>query len=143
MIRLSNTSLFSLSLLNKSNVSYTMTFAHERLTVYQHAIRFVTWSNKIAASLPAKEPARSQLKRASISIPLNIAEGNAKSSAKDRARYLRVALGSTFECAAILDVMVACGYRSRDEIEEAKTDLEGISKMLVALLRSLGSTLPF
>jgi four helix bundle protein len=78
----------------------------------------------------------------SASMFTNTHEGNAKNSNKERARYLRIALGSTFECAAILDVLVARGSGSRDEVEEGKQTLERISKMLVALLRSLGSTLP-
>ncbi len=88
-----------------------MVFAHERLDVYRWAIRFVAWGGFLAKSLPAGDPARSQLERSSVSIPLNIAEANAKSSKRDRARYLQTALGSTFECAAVLDVLAARGLR--------------------------------
>src|SRR5947207_6782236 len=43
---------------------------------------------------------------ASTSIPLNIAEGNGKFSAKDRARFFEMARGSALECAACLDVLL-------------------------------------
>jgi len=68
-----------------------MTFSHERLTVYQRAIQFIAWTQPILESLPARLSARDQLERASTSIPLNIAEGNAKASAKDRARFWQIA----------------------------------------------------
>jgi four helix bundle protein len=59
-----------------------------------------------------------QLDRASTSIPLNIAEGNGKRSAKDRCRFLDNSRGSAFECASALDVLVA---RRKLRIEEALT----------------------
>lgn len=115
-----------------------MVFSHERLDVYHRAIEFVTWSGFLVRSLPAKDSARSQLERASASIPLNIAEGSAKPSKRDRARYLQTALGSTFECAAILDVLVARGVSRLDEVSEGKRLLEGVARMLMGLLTKLG-----
>ena len=44
-----------------------------------------------------------QLKRVSLSIPLNIAKGNAKFSLKERARFFKIARASANECAAIFD----------------------------------------
>lgn len=116
-----------------------MVFSHERLDVYQRAIEFVAWSGFLAKSLPAGDPARSQLERASVSIPLNIAEGNAKSSRRDRSRYLQTALGSTFECAAALDVLAARGLRDESEISPGKESLEKITAMLMAMLKILGT----
>ncbi len=115
-----------------------MVFSHERLDVYQRAIEFVAWSGFLAKSLPVGDPARSQLERASVSIPLNIAEGNAKSSRRDRARYLQTALGSTFECAAVLDVLAARGLRDRSEVAVGKESLERVTAMLMAMLKGLG-----
>jgi four helix bundle protein len=113
-------------------------FAHERLAVYQKSIEFVAWSHLMIESLPTGGPLRSQLERASASIPLNIAEGNAKSSSKDRARYWQIALGSTFECAAILDVLVARRIGSPDGVYNGKEMLSEITAMLMAMLKSLG-----
>ena len=116
-----------------------MLFAHERLDVYQKAIEFVAWSQSLLESLPAGSTARAQLERASTSIPLNIAEGNAKKSKKDRARYWQISLGSALECAALLDVLVARGLRSPDGVREGKLMLDRVTAMLMALLRGLGS----
>jgi four helix bundle protein len=115
-------------------------FAHERLDVYQKAIEFVTWGQILLNSLPPGAAARGQLERASTSIPLNIAEGNAKRSRRDRARYWQISLGSTLECAAILDVLVARGLKSTQEVSEGKQILDRVAAMLMALLKGLGST---
>ena len=69
-------------------------FDHEKLDVYQEAIAFCGWVGAFIAGISAKAAAKDQLDRASTSIPLNIAEGNGKFSAKDRARFLEMARGS-------------------------------------------------
>lgn len=58
-------------------------FDHEKLKVYQAAIRFVAWSTELAAQISSKAAVKDQLDRASTSIPLNIAEGNGKFAIKD------------------------------------------------------------
>ena len=115
-----------------------LVFSHERLDVYRLAIEFAAWAHPITDALPSNDPTRSQLARASISIPLNIAEGNAKSSKRDRARFWQIALGSTFECAAILDVLVVRSFKTEDEIIDVKKQLERIAAMLIRLLQNLG-----
>jgi four helix bundle protein len=116
-----------------------MLFAHERLDVYQNAIEFVASGQILMDSLPPGATARAQFERASTSIPLNIAEGNAKRSKRDRARYWQISLGSALECAAILDVLVARGLKSTGEVSEGKQILDRIAAMLMALLKALGS----
>ena len=113
-------------------------FSHEKLTVYQKAIAFVAWSQPLLESLPAKISVRDQLDRASTSIPLNIAEGNVKFSAADRARFLQIAVGSAVECAACLDVVVARGLRGANDVMAGKEQIEMIVKMLMGLLDRLG-----
>ncbi len=51
----------------------TPAFDHEKLHVYQEAIRFVAWANGILDSIPKTLAVHSQLDRAATSIPLNIA----------------------------------------------------------------------
>ena len=74
--------------------------------------------------------ARDQWLRAAQSIPLNIAEGNGKRSLKDRARFFDIARGSSFECAAIQDVLVATGGLN----DSANRDLKSKLKRIVAML---------
>lgn len=95
-----------------------MIFDHEKLDVYQVSIQAVAWTAElIEGGLGGcRHPAISQLDRAITSIALNIAEGNGKRSVKDRCRYLDIARGSAFESAACLDVLVARGLVSAEDV---------------------------
>ena len=95
-------------------------FDHEKLDVYQEAIAFCGWVGEFIAATSAKAAAKDQLDRASTSIPLNIAEGNGKFSAKDRARFLEIARGSALECAACLDVLLVRKLASKEQVVLAK-----------------------
>ena len=113
-------------------------FSHEKLVVYQRSIEFVAWTQPVIESLPGKVSARDQLDRASTSVPLNLAEGNAKFSQADRARFFQIAHGSAVECAACLDVLVARKVMGADAANEGKAQLESIVNMLMGLLDRLG-----
>ena len=114
-----------------------MGFSHQRLTVYRLAIDFVVWSQDLLHGIDAAGSARTQLERASTSIPLNIAEGNVKSSPRDRRRYWEIALGSATECAAILDVLVARRLVNEIQVSEGLESLERIVSMLIRLAQSI------
>ena len=110
-------------------------FDHEKLDVYREAIGFCGWVGDFLAAISAKAAAKDQLDRASTSIPLNIAEGNGKFSAKDRSRYLEVARGSALECAACLDVLLARKFVTEEQVEKQKERLARIVQMLIGLLK--------
>ena len=110
-------------------------FDHEKLDVYREAIDFCGWVGDFLAATPAKAAAKDQLDRASTGIPLNIAEGNGKFSAKDRARFLEVARGSALECAACLDVLFVRKLASEQQVAGQKEKLARIVQMLIGLLR--------
>src|SRR5437588_1832313 len=110
-------------------------FDHETLDVYREAIAFCAWTGECLSGITAKAATKDQLDRASTSIPLNIAEGNGKSSAKDRARFLEIARGSARECAAALDVLVARKLATLEQVESAKDNLVRIVQMLMGMLR--------
>lgn len=110
-------------------------FDHEKLDVYQEAIAFCSWVGEFLSAIAAKAAAKDQLDRASISIPLNIAEGNGKISGKDRARFFEVARGSALECAACLDVLFARKLEAKNQVVPGKERLARIVQMLIGLLR--------
>ena len=86
------------------NKPTTAQLSHESLDVYQLSLKFHLG---VMTLLPQRgSPAlRDQLERASISIILNIAEGAGRRTTADRRRYFVIAQGSTYECAAILDIL--------------------------------------
>jgi four helix bundle protein len=113
-------------------------FDHEKLRVYQDALRFVALIDPVVAGLSAKVAARDQLDRASTSIVLNIAEGNGKRSHPDRCRYLGIARGSALECTACLDVLVVKKQLDVARAAEGKEMLVGVVSMLIGLLETFG-----
>ena len=115
-----------------------MSFHHEKLTVYQRALEFAGWSQDSIDPLTKKTSTRDQLARAGDSIALNIAEGNGKSSQKDRARFFQIAHGSALECAACLDLLVARRCCADDTIVKGKKVLEEVVRMLFTMLDKLG-----
>jgi four helix bundle protein len=109
-------------------------FDHERLKVYQEALRFVAWAGPVIDELPAKLAARDQLDRASTSIPLNLAEGNGKRTHPDRCRYFDIARGSGVECAACLDVLTVRGRLTAEKAAEGKAILLEVVAMTAGLI---------
>jgi four helix bundle protein len=112
-------------------------FDHEKLVAYQRSIQFVVWANQILENVSSKVAVHDQLDRASTSVPLNIAEGNAKYTAPDRCRYFDTARGSALECAACLDVLVAKGKLTADQVRDGKALLHETVSLLVGLIRSI------
>jgi four helix bundle protein len=115
-----------------------MPFHHEKLTVYQRALEFATWSQDLIESLTKKTSTRDHLERSGDSTALNIAEGNGKFSRKDRARFFQIAHGSALESAACLDLLVARRCCDANAITKGKAMLEEIVKMLFTMLDRLG-----
>jgi len=111
-------------------------FDHEKLKVYQDAIRFAAWAEDLLASVPKTAAAHNQLDRASTSIPLNIAEGNGKHTGADRCRFFDIARGSALEGAACLDVLVAKNKIEAGVADTGKELLAEVVSMLVGLIRS-------
>ena len=109
---------------------------HENLDVYHRAIDFLTLALCLVARLPRGEKEiRDQLKRAAMSVPLNIAEGSGKPTTADRARFYAIARGSAMECGALVDVCCVAGFLLGGEAEEAKALLGRIVAMLSRMCR--------
>jgi len=113
------------------------TFDHEKLHVYQEAIKFVAWTDNCLKALPKNMAVHGQMDRAATSIPLNIAEGNGKYTAPDRCRFFDIARGSALECAACLDVLTA--KNQAVPTAQGKEILGSIVSMLTGLIRSTSS----
>ena len=116
-------------------------FDHERLDVYQASLEFVGMASQLIDRLPTGHSALAQqLYRAAMSIPLNIAEGAGEFSRKDKARFYRIALRSTTECAAILDVSRKLGLVEEQIFQTGRQLLLRIVAMLTAIARKLSGS---
>jgi four helix bundle protein len=80
----------------------------QRMDVYRCAVELLALSSSLKAPRGQGELG-DQLRRAALSIPLNIAEGAGRVSASDAARHYAIARGSAMECAALLDALQILG----------------------------------
>jgi four helix bundle protein len=78
-----------------------------------------------------------QLRRAAISIPSNIAEGQGRNSFKEFKQFLAVALGSLAELETQLIISHEIGYLNQENLSKLSVALDNIRKMLKALANSL------
>ena len=112
-------------------------FDHEKLDVYQIATQFLLVSDQLSQSLPrGRAYISDQLRRASLSICLNIAEGAGEFSPGDKKCFYRMARRSATECAAILDGVRSLKLVEENEIFLAKSLLFRIVSMLVKMTKS-------
>jgi four helix bundle protein len=108
----------------------------ERLDVYRCAIDFLALAVRVTAHIPrGHADLRDQLRRASTSIPLNIAEASGKTGSADRARFHAIARGSALECAAILDVLLLLEAVTVEHVEQGKALLSRVVAMLSKMCR--------
>ncbi len=112
-------------------------FDFQKLDVYQKAKEFNKDITKTLASKAFDRVTNDQLRRASFSIMLNIAEGSSRFSKKDRRNFLVVSRGSAFECAAILEYLYEINELNQAIFNKYYAFLEEISKMLFSLIRKL------
>lgn len=114
----------------------TIHFDHEKFTVYQRAIEFVELTDFTVTRLPdGRAYISDQLKRASSSIVLNIAEGAGEFSANDKKRFYRMARRSATECAAIIDICARLNLIKQDEKNKARELLIHIVRMLTTMVK--------
>jgi len=110
-------------------------FSHERLEVYHRSLEFMDLILPVIHQIPrGNREIVDQLKRASISLVLNIAEGAGKSAPDDKKRFYTIARGSTLECAAIFDLLHRWQITNQDTVALCKAKLHQIASMLSKLI---------
>lgn len=111
-------------------------FDHEKLTVYQVAIEFVILADEVVEGLPRGRAYLSdQLRRAALSISLNIAEGAGEYALDEKARFYRMAKRSATECAGVLDVCQRLGLIEENRYINGRELLIGIVSMLIKMVQ--------
>jgi len=113
--------------------------SHKDLLVWQRALELVTMVYKATSNFPREEvyTLTSQVRRAAISIPSNIAEGSARSTNKSFLYFLDIANGSIRELETQLIIAVNLEYLKQDEFDELNELLNEIGRMLSGLKRSI------
>ncbi|MCC5829119.1 MAG: four helix bundle protein [Phycisphaeraceae bacterium] len=115
-----------------------MSFAFEKLHVYQKAINFADAVCNLTREFPRGYYFLvDQLNRAALSIATNIAEGNGRFTTADRRNFFGIARGSVQECVPLLELAARQRLLKPDRHEQLKADLEEIAKMLSGLINGL------
>ena len=111
-------------------------FDFEKLVVYEKSQRLtieilsLLKSNQIQDSILID-----QIKRAALSVTLNVAEGCGRASKADKKRFYIIARSSVFELVALLKILESLKYLSKHSYQHYYAKLEEISKMLLSLTR--------
>jgi four helix bundle protein len=112
---------------------------HKDLEVWQRSIVFVTNIYKITNAFPVEEKFGlcSQLRRAAVSIPSNIAEGAARNGKPEFKQFLYIALASAAEIETQLFIAKNLNFILEEEKSTLISELNSISKMIQGLIKSL------
>lgn len=114
-------------------------FRFEQLDVWQNARQLNRMIYRLTRHFPAEEQfgITSQMRRASVSVSSNIAEGCGRNSDKDFAHFLEQAYGSAMEVASQLFLALDEGYASKEHADVALANIQKLSAQIAALNRSL------
>ena len=115
---------------------------HRDLKVWIDSINFVTKIHALTNNFPKEElfGITSQIRRAAVSIPSNIAEGAARTSKKEFNNFLSIALGSASELEIQIIISKNLNYLEKEIAETFINELTSIQKMIHGLMKSLRST---
>lgn len=113
-----------------------MQLSHEKLDVYQKSVEFLALCSTVVDELPKGNASLAdQLKRASLSIILNIAEATGRTSKLDNKKHFAIARGSALECAAVLDACLVLKIANKEHTVKGKALLVRVVSMLSKLCR--------
>ncbi|WP_245229438.1 four helix bundle protein [Wenyingzhuangia aestuarii] len=109
------------------------------MNVWIEAKDFSVFIYKMTQSFPKSEQygITSQLNRATVSIPSNIAEGAGRSSTKEFSRFITIAIGSAYEVETQLIIALEIGVLSKEDFEKSNSKIIKIQKMLFNFNRHL------
>ena len=112
---------------------------YRELKVWDMAMELVTDIYNFTGNFPRHEVfgLSSQMRRAAVSVPSNIAEGHAKNSTREYLRHVSIAMGSLAELETQLDISLRLDYIGKKEFESVDTRIETTGKMLRGLQKSL------
>jgi four helix bundle protein len=111
-------------------------FLFAKLKVYQRAVGLAERVSTLTSKFPRGSwYLADQLNRASLSISLNIAEGNGRSTERDRRNFFSIARGSVHECVPLIELCQRGRLLADGTYGELRDELEAIAKMLSGLMK--------
>lgn len=112
---------------------------HEGIAAWRKAKTFAVGVYKATANFPREElyGITSQLRRAAVSVPANIAEGKARGTDKDYVRFLYIARGSCAELETLLEISRELGYLHDVSFKHLDSEVREVSRMVNGLIKSL------
>jgi len=116
-----------------------MVRSYKDLLVWQRSVQLALAIYRLTAAFPAEERygLTSQLRRAGVSVPSNIAEGYGRGTRKEYKQFLAIARGSTLEVQTQLTIARELEFCQRDQMANAESLSEEVSKMLYSLVGKL------
>lgn len=117
--------------------------SYKHLEVWKKSRALVVRVYDVTSSFPKEEMygLTTQLRRAAISIPSNIAEGNARRSTRDYIRFLNIAYGSIAEVETQLYIAMDLHYATQSQLQPLFNDYSELARMLNGLVTRLESKL--
>ncbi|MBK9637835.1 MAG: four helix bundle protein [Bacteroidetes bacterium] len=114
----------------------------KKLKIWELGIELVESTYQITTKLPISEiyGLTNQMRRCSVSIPSNIAEGCSRQSEKDKARFVEISMGSSFELETQIHLCLRLNYISEFEHEKLLVKLDQIQRMINSYLIKLRTT---
>ncbi len=112
---------------------------YKDLVIWQKSVDLATSIYKITTLFPSEEKYGliSQMRRCSVSIPSNIAEGAGRSSDKEFSRFLKIAYGSAYELETQMIISMKLEFIQTNDFEILSKELEELQKMIFVFNRKL------
>ena len=113
-------------------------FGYRKLIAYQKAKEVVKRTYKLLKKFPAEERYAmcDQLRRASVSITSNIAEGVNRYSVKDKSHFIEMAYGSLMEVSSQMEIAEELGYITAEDRHSMDMCIEEVARLLSGLQNS-------
>jgi four helix bundle protein len=110
--------------------------AHTKTPVFQESKKFILECYRITKDFPKDEKFGivQQMRRAALSVHLNIAEGCSRKSQSERRRFFEISRGSVIEVDAAIDVAYSLKYKTEEELKQFGDHLVSTFKQLTGLI---------
>lgn len=113
--------------------------SYRDLLIWQKSMVLVTEIYKLTSQFPKEEVygITSQIRRASISIPSNIAEGYGRNSTGDYKRFLQISLGSLYELQTQVEICFRLNYLSNEHYTNVQQKVFELEKMINSMISKI------